>query len=125
MPSLAFYHTPALCMPWVGWTEVGRPKKIELVIRNRTVPCVAYRFAQDGAGVTVLQSLSSGGQNGYHILDPKHLEDRWHRVLTLWKAPLRQVNEELLIYVAASNEGDADLRAASSVLDALIIDQKR
>jgi exosortase len=28
MPSLAFYHTPELCMPSIGWTEVGRPEKI-------------------------------------------------------------------------------------------------
>jgi exosortase/archaeosortase family protein len=121
MPSLAFYHTPALCMPWVGWTEVGRPKKTTLPLRTGNVPCVAYRFMQEGVGILVLQSLSSGGQNGYHILDPEHLENRWHRLLTLWQAPLRQVNEELLIYLPASGDEDTQTHAAAAILDALLV----
>src|SRR5262249_33261660 len=55
MPSFAFYHTPALCMPWIGWTEVGQPKKVLLPLRTGPVPCVAYRFTQDGADVVALQ----------------------------------------------------------------------
>jgi len=125
MPSLAFYHTPALCMPWVGWTEIGHPKKMTLPLRGGAVPFVAYHFTQDGVGLLVLQSLSSGGENGYHILDPEHLENRWHRLLTLWRAPLRQVNEELLIYLPALGDEDAQLRAAATAMDALLVDPPR
>ena len=122
MPSLAFYHTPALCMPWVGWTEVGQPQKMTLPLRTGTVPCVAYRFTQEGAGVLVLQSLSCGGKNGYHLLDPAHMENRWHRLLTLWQAPLRQVNEELLIYLPGLGDEDVQLRAATATMNALLVD---
>lgn len=125
MPSLAFYHTPALCMPWVGWTQVGQPKKLNLSLHTGPVPCVAYRFMQDRVGVLVLQSLSSGGENGYHILDPNHLESRWRRLLTLWRAPLRQVNEELLIYVPALGNEDAELQVAAEAMDALLAKQQQ
>ena len=120
MPSLAFYHTPELCMPWVGWTETGRPEKMMLPTKLGQIPCVAYRFAQDGSEVTVLQSLSSGGVNGYHLIDPKHVEDRWHRLRTLWQAPTRQVNEELLVYLPSFGGGEAaQAGAAAELLDAV------
>jgi hypothetical protein len=125
MPSLAFYHTPAMCMPWMGWKQVGEPQRRTLALRTGEVPCVAYRFTQDGAGVLVLQSLSSGGENGYHVLDPAHLENRWHRLLTLWRAPLRQVNEELLIYLPAVGNDDAQWHAATTVMNALLIEPVR
>jgi exosortase len=125
MPSLAFYHTPAMCMPWVGWTQVGQPRKLTLPLRTGEVPCVAYRFTQDGAGVLVLQSLSSGGENGFHILDPAHLEDRRRRLLTLWKAPLKQVNEELLIYLPARADENGELQAAAAAMDVLLADTGR
>ena len=120
MPSLAFYHTPELCMPWVGWTEVGHPEKMSLPARGGAISCVAYRFAQDGVGIIVLQSLSSGGENGYHLIDPEHTESRWHRLRTLWRAPLRQVNEELLIYLPDFGGQEAQTRAATELLDAVI-----
>jgi hypothetical protein len=84
------------------------------------VPFAAYRFAQDGTGFVVLQSLSCGGENGYHIIDPEHMENRWHRLRSLWRAPLRQVNEELLVYLPDFGGQEAQTRAATELLDALI-----
>ena len=120
MPSLAFYHTPALCMPWVGWTEVGRPARLSLPLHGQPVPFMAYRFSQDGVGVIVLQSLSSGGGNGYHVVDPKHMEDRWHRLWTLWEAPLRQVNEELLVYLPDFGADQVGVEATTAILEPLL-----
>ena len=120
MPSLAFYHTPELCMPWVGWTEVGQPVEMTLPGRAGAIPCVAYRFAQDGQAIIVLQSLSSGGKNGYHLIDPRHVEGRWHRLRTLWRAPLRQVNEELLVYLPDFGEEKEETRAATELVDAVV-----
>jgi hypothetical protein len=79
---------------------------------------MAYRFEQEGRAVAVLQSVSSGGVNGFHVIDPAHIEDRWHRLRTLWQAPLRQVNEELLLYVP-DFEPPRRAAAAAALLGAL------
>jgi exosortase len=121
MPSLAFYHTPELCMPWVGWTETGRPEELDLPSRGGPIPCMAYRFQQDGAAIIVLQSLSSGGENGCHRIDPTHIEGRWHRLLTLLRAPMRQVNEELLVYLPDFGDRAVQSRAAAELLNAVLI----
>jgi hypothetical protein len=122
MPSLAFYHTPALCMPWVGWTETDVPRKFSLPTHGGPIPCVAYRFVQDGIGIMALQSLSSDGKNGSYLIDPQHIQNRWHRLLTLWRAPLRQVNEELLIYLPDFGEERLQIEAATRLLDAILGD---
>ena len=125
MPSLAFYHTPELCMPWVGWTETGQPHKMNVPARMGAIPCVAYRFGQEGQAIVVLQSLSNGGETGYHVIDPQHMEDRWHRLRTLWQKPLRQVNEELLVYLPDFGGEKAESDAAAEVLNAVIAGPER
>jgi exosortase len=120
MPSLAFYHTPELCMPWVGWRETGVPGKLDVPVHGTKVPCMAYRFEQDGQGIFVLQSLSAGGRNGYHVIDPHHMEDRWHRLRTLWQAPMKQVDEELLVYLPDFGSAEEETKAASEVLEAVV-----
>ena len=99
MPSMAFYHTPAMCMPWVGWHENGAPERVTLPLPSGEIPCVMYRFDQGNVRQTVLQSLASAGRADFFTVDPMRLGGRFSRLSMLWREPLRQVNEELLIYV--------------------------
>lgn len=101
MPSMAFYHTPAMCMPWAGWTQVGGAGQVTLPVRDASIPFVSYRFRQGSEELAVLQSLSAGGSEEFFTFDPTHAGNRFARLATLWRAPLRQVDEEILVYAPA------------------------
>ena len=68
-----------------------------------------------------LQSLFSGGENRWHLIDPQHMESRWGRLLTFLSAPLRQVNEELLVYLPDFGEDASQIQAATALLNAVLV----
>ena len=120
MPSMAFYHTPAMCMPWAGWEQVGEPALLSLDVLGSPLPCVAYRFRQGGVTQVVIQCLSSGGKNAHHLVDPDHIGGRGSRLATLWRAPLRQVNEELLLYMPDLGSMDLQTKTFTELLDQVL-----
>jgi exosortase len=117
LPGMAFYHTPAMCLPWSGWSESVPAKAATLVVRGEPLPCVVYRFRQGNEATVVIQSLSNGGATGHHFVDPALIGGRGRRLATLWKAPLRQVNEELLVYLPDFGSADLQSEAFGELLD--------
>ncbi len=125
MPSLAFCHTPEVCMPSIGWTEVGEPERLSIPARGGAIPCIAYRFDQDGRRLIVLQSVSNGVTSPYDLIDSEQTEGRWPRLRTLWRAPLQQVNEEMLVYMPDFGTSPSLVRAAAELLDAVLVPPAR
>jgi exosortase len=121
MPGMAFYHTPAMCMPWVGWRQVGAEERVKLPLHSGDVPFVLYRFDQEGERQVVLQSLASAGRTDFFTVDPQRIGGRLSRLAMLWREPLRQVNEELLIYLPDA-AGTQPLDAGRELLDAVVRD---
>jgi exosortase len=58
MPSLAFYHTPALCLPATGWQMIGEPEPVELHVDGDRVSFVRYLMQQEDERMLALQFLS-------------------------------------------------------------------
>ncbi|MEI8340381.1 MAG: exosortase/archaeosortase family protein, partial [Verrucomicrobiota bacterium] len=108
MPALAFYHTPQMCMPWIGWTESAAPAPVTLTVHGVPLPCVQYRFQMEDSQQIVYQTLCAGGRTSAFILDPERIAGRGSRLSMLWRAPREQVNEELLVYLPTDAGGDAD-----------------
>jgi exosortase/archaeosortase family protein len=61
MPARAFRHTPALCMPWAGWTPTALPLAVELPVANVRSPAVAHFFRRGTERVGALQLVASNG----------------------------------------------------------------
>lgn len=108
MPSVAFYHTPQMCMPWIGWNETDAPRPVILTVNGTPLPCVRYRFRMEDAREVVYQTLCAGGRTSAFILDPAAMAGRGERLSMLWRAPREQVNEELLVYLPVSENSDAE-----------------
>lgn len=103
-PGAAFTHTPALCMPWAGWTPRGPVVPVMLRAGSREMPAVAARFTLEGVELGALQVLASGGELLPPESDPTRLGARLSRLAQLWRAPRAQVDEELLIYLSPGAE---------------------
>jgi len=108
MPGLAFYHTPQMCMPWIGWTETDAPRPVVLTVHGTPLPCVQYRFRMEDARQVVYQTLCAGGRTSAFILVPEAMAGRGERLSMLWHAPREQVNEELLVYLPVTENSDAE-----------------
>jgi exosortase len=122
LPGSAFTHTPALCMPWAGWTPRGPAEPIALRIGREAFPALAARFEQDGVKVCALQVLATGGRVEPPP-DPAHFAGRFARFAQLWRAPLQQVNEELLLYLPPGADANAPWAEAEGALEALLPDR--
>lgn len=124
IPGMAFYHTPALCMPGIGWSQEGEPVSRWVEVRGERLPCVVYRFRQGDAVQIAVQSFMSGGRADFHIVDPGRIGGRGERLSMLWRAPMRQVNEELLVYLPDLGGGDWQAKTLSELLDAVLVKAK-
>lgn len=120
MPSMAFYHTPALCMPSMGWAEAEPPRQMGLDIQGIPMEWVGYHFSQGGKGQVVLQSLLSGGKSEALLVNVETIGGRMERLATLWQAPRRQINEEILLYMPASESVKWQLRTAREFLESVL-----
>lgn len=125
MPDMAFYHTPSMCMPWAGWEQRGEAEQITVSPHGSPIPFVQYRFAQEGAEEMVLQSLASAGKAEYFLVEPGRIGGRFARLAMLWKAPRRQVNEELLVYLPWLGDPSRQLAASRELLEAVLRDAAR
>ena len=105
LPGPAFAHTPALCLPWAGWSPQAPPQLIRLRVRGEEVPALAADFAQEGVGLSAIQILVAGGQVVPPEGDLEKIGVRFSRLARLWQAPRHQVNEEVLVYLAGGSVG--------------------
>ena len=125
MPASVTNHTPAICMPSAGWTQSAPPFLLTLKIHGEELPCAAYPFVRDGARVLALQSLSAGGRPELRLMDPAQIPDSFQRLATLWQAPLRQITEELLLYIPDPGEDEARKNSAAAFLETILVRQQR
>ena len=112
-PAFVTNHTPAVCMPSAGWTQAGPPFSLTLKIRGDEIPCAAFPFVRDGTRLLAMQSLSAGGRPELRLMDPSQIPGTLGRLAKLWQEPLRQITEELLLYIP--DPGDAAAREKSAV----------
>lgn len=115
-----FYHTPAICMPSAGWTMLGAPAPISIAWEKTNLPCVMYSFEQDGNRLVVIQCLSMGGLTEQRFVGSSRGMGRWKRISTFWKAPLLQVNEELLVYLPDAGSVSLQKKAVEEIFAAVL-----
>jgi exosortase len=120
MRSLAFYHTPALCMPSTGWQTVGEPESVELNVDGNPVSFVRYALQQDNERVSALQFLSRGKRIDSFFFASVTGNGRWDRLAQLWYGLRDPVNEEILIYLSEQAAGGLDTRFVTEVLAKLL-----
>lgn len=99
LPGPAFTHTPALCLPWAGWSPQGHAEPITLHVAGENFPALAARFAQEGTELCAIQILSATGKIKTPEADVARIGERFERFTQLWRAPRHQVDEEILLYL--------------------------
>jgi exosortase len=124
IPSMAFYHTPALCMPSAGWQTIGEPESLELKVDGNPVNFVRYALQQDNERVSALQFLGRGKHSDSFFVASITGKDRWDRVAEPWRGLRDPVNEEILIYVPESSAG-ADIGFANELFSKLFKPRSR
>lgn len=108
-------------MPSAGWRQSAPPFLLTLKLRGSDLPCAAYPFARDGTRLLAIQSLSAGGRPETRLVDPAQIPGTFRRLATLWEAPLRQITEELLLYLPDPGDADARKSDATAVLEAVLM----
>jgi hypothetical protein len=107
-------------MPASGWVQSAPAEVLTLKVRGAALPGVIYPFTRDGARMLVFQSMSAGGQIEQRFVDPTQIPGGFRRLATLWHAPLRQISEELLLYLPDPGDAASRESAASTVLEAVL-----
>lgn len=125
MPAFVTNHTPAVCMPSAGWTQAGTPFLLTLKIHGDQIPCGAFPFIRNGTRLLALQSLSANGRPELRLMDPSQIPGTYSRLARLWQEPLRQITEELLIYIPDPGNAEARTKVAAEFLGAILVPQKR
>jgi exosortase len=125
MPAFATNHTPAVCMPSSGWTQHGAAFLLTLKVRGTELPCAAYPFERDGARLLALQNLSAGGLTEMRLTDPAQIPGGFRRLATLWQAPLRQITDELLLYIPDPGDAEERKNSATAFLEVILVRQRQ
>jgi exosortase len=119
MPSLAFYHTPALCLPSTGWQMIGEPQAMELHGEGDRVSFVRYLMQQEDERILALQFVSRGKRIDPFFVASIAGRGRLSRFAQLWRGSRDPVNEEILIYLPEPSAGDSDARFATELFSRL------
>ena len=114
MPSTAFYHTPALCMPSAGWQEIRGPEPVELVAFGNSVPFVSYLVGRDLDRVCVLQYLRRGQDEEPFL--PVSSQNRLDRLKEVWGSKSESVSEEILIYLPDLGSDTSNTKFANEII---------
>ncbi len=120
-PAFVTSHTPAVCLPSAGWTPASPRFFLTLKIHGDEIPCAAFSFVREGARLLALQSLSAGGRPELRLMDAARIRGTLPRLATLWQEPLRQITEELLLYLPDPIDAAAREKSATEFLSAVLI----
>jgi hypothetical protein len=115
MPSIAFYHTPALCLPATGWQIIGEPEPIVLDGHGEKVNFVRYLVQQEDERMMALQFVSRGTHIDPFLVAAGAGKGRLERFAELWRGSRDPVNEEILLYLSEPGSGNVDTVFASEV----------
>lgn len=117
----AFVHTPDVCMPNAGWTPRSSGS-VRLRLNEQPIVFKRHDFTREPLGsVTVLQAFT-GDDDACAQPTADAPTGRFARLQNLWRAPMHQVHEELLLYFP-NCPPDALPDRAQAVLD--LIQSKR
>ena len=119
-PAFVTNHTPAICLPSSGWKQWAPAFFFRLQIHVGELPCVAFPFERDGVRLLALQHLSSGGRPELRLMDPSQIPGTFARLATLWHEPMRQITEELLLYIPDPGDAEARKNSATEFLNAVL-----
>ena len=120
IPSMAFYHTPALCMPAAGWQLIGEPQPLYLEAGGESVPFMSYLLDRDTDRVLVLQYMIRGQRNDPFLVDSTIGGDRLDRLAELGRYSLEPVREEILIYLPHLDSGSSDAKFAGEIFSQVV-----
>jgi exosortase len=118
--SMAYIHTPDVCMPSVGWNLDAMPEPVTLRVHGVDVRGGLYSFSQGAVREVVFQSICYGGKTMSTIDDPYATGSRSKRLAMLWRKPRQQINEELLLYCPSSGSRQTDLGFIHAGLEAFL-----
>ena len=124
-PAFVTSHTPAVCMPSAGWMQAAPPFFLTLKIHGGELPCAAFPFVRDGTRLLALQSLSAGGRPELRLMDPSQIPGTFGRLGTLWQEPMRQITEELLLYIPDPGDAEARKDSATEFLSAVLLPRQK
>lgn len=100
------------------------PFLLTIKIRDGALPCAVFPFKRDGVRILALQSLSAGGSPESRLVDPAQIPGGIRRLATLWQEPMRQITEELLLYIPDPGEAEARKNSAADFLNAILSQRK-
>jgi exosortase len=120
MPSIAFYHTPALCMPSAGWQAVGEPRTIKLERDGKQLRFADYVLVRDQDQVVALQYLVRGDQSEAFHAESRTKSNRFSRFAQLWQHSSEPVREEILIYLPYVGSDEASTKFAQAVFSTVV-----
>lgn len=104
----------------VGLETVGTRIFLTLKVRGGELPCAAFPFERDGVRLLALQHLSSGGRPELRLMDPSQIPGTFARLGTLWHEPMRQITEEVLLYIPDPGDAEARKNSAAEFLNAVL-----
>jgi exosortase len=119
-PAFVTNHTPAVCLPSSGWKQSAPAFFLTLKVRGGELPCAAFPFERDGVRLLALQHLSSGGRPELRLMDPSQIPGTFARLGTLWHEPMRQITEEVLLYIPDPGDAEARKNSAAEFLNAVL-----
>jgi exosortase len=120
MPSIAFYHTPALCMPSAGWQTVGEPRTTELERDGKPLRFANYVLVRDQDHVVALQYLIRGDQSSAFQVESTRNSNRFSRFAQLWRHSSEAVREEILIYLPYVGSDEASMKFAEAIVSTVV-----
>lgn len=120
MPPLAFSHTPAMCMPWIGWTLASVPRTESIQLKSGALPAVVFDFVRGSERLVAIQLVSAAGLPVPFTAFIPNSGNRARRLATMVTAPHANLDEEILLYIPAPGGKDDGLSAAQQVLDAVL-----
>ncbi len=118
-PSMAFSHTPDVCLPSVGWRQQGNPAKVTLRHNGSSFDFALFRFRLGGAEQAVLYGNWFGGQPETFPGVTQSFGDRHKRLAMLWTGPRRRGHEILSIFLPTVESERDQIQLFEALLDEL------
>ncbi|MEW6303320.1 MAG: exosortase/archaeosortase family protein [Verrucomicrobiota bacterium] len=99
VPSLAFSHTPDICLVQAGWQQVSLPEIVTLKVAGATVTGALFRFQFEGVEQAVLHCRWYGGEPEMFQGATAKTGARTERLTQLWKGRRRYGHEALTVFM--------------------------
>ncbi len=100
-PSMAFSHTPDVCLPSAGWRQQGNAIPVTLRHNGSAFDFALFRFRLEGVEQAVLYGNWFGGQPETFPGVTQSFGDRYQRLAMLWTGPRRRGHEILSLFLPA------------------------